>query len=68
MKLLDYVIGIILILMGIGCLAMSGSMFSRTTATLFIGVFTQICIWLAVPAIIIGIIYLFLKKRGDHHD
>jgi membrane protein implicated in regulation of membrane protease activity len=68
MKIIDYVIGIVLVLMGIGCLAMSGSMFGRTSATLFVGVFTQICIWLAVPAIIIGIIYLFVKRRGNQHD
>jgi hypothetical protein len=65
MKQIEYIFAIVLIIFGIGCLAMSGSMMVEPSLNLFIGIFTQICLWLAFPLIVVGIVYLVKKWRNN---
>jgi hypothetical protein len=64
MKRMEYIFATVLILFGIGCLAMSGSMMVEPSLYSFLGVLTQICLWLLFPLIIIGTVYLVKKWRN----
>jgi hypothetical protein len=64
MKRFEYVFAFLLIVIGIGCLTMSGSMMIDPSLKSYIGTLTQICLWLALPLLIVGIVYLLKNWRN----
>ncbi len=67
MKKIEWLIAVLLILMGLVCLTVSATvMWGPESIETYLRTFIQLCLWMGLPIIIIGIIYLlFLKKRKD---
>ncbi|KRF18631.1 hypothetical protein [Paenibacillus sp. Soil787] len=67
MKLLDWLIALVLILMGVGCLTMSASwMMEQGSLLHYLNNFFSVCMWIGIPLIITAIVYLIIKsKKGE---
>ncbi|ADC52056.1 hypothetical protein BpOF4_20294 (plasmid) [Alkalihalophilus pseudofirmus OF4] len=60
MKWIDWVIVSLLLLIGLVCLSMS---LTLTTDENFIISLLKICLWVGIPSLTIGLIFLLFKKR-----
>ncbi|UOQ94013.1 hypothetical protein MUO14_03320 [Halobacillus shinanisalinarum] len=67
MKKIEWLIAALLILIGLICLTVSSTvMWGTESIETYLKTFIQLCLWMGIPILIIGIIYiLFLKKRKD---
>ncbi len=65
MKKTEMILAILLILVGIGCLTMSGTMLFQENLSLYFQTFIQVCLWIGVPILIAGILYFIFLKKGD---
>lgn len=67
MKWIEWVIAISLVAIGISCLTMSAtSMMNPAAVHPYIYNLLRICMWIGIPALFAGVIYLLLKrKKGD---
>lgn len=66
MKRIDYLIASVLILIGLTCLTASGSYLIDSSIKAYMETFFQLCMWIGVPFVGMGIIYfmiIFLRKR-----
>jgi len=64
-KKIEIFLSVVLIAVGIGCLTMSGSMMFQQGISVYFETFFKICLWMGLPILISGIIYLFMKRKGD---
>ncbi|MBM7570556.1 LPXTG cell wall anchor domain-containing protein [Aquibacillus albus] len=68
MKKIEWLIVILLITMGLGCLTVSATtMWGTESFETYLTTFLQLCLWMGLPILILGIVYLlFLKKRKNN--
>lgn len=65
MKQLEWVIAILLVLVGLSCLTMSATILNPSLSELW-STFFRICTLVGIPVVIAGVLYLILKgKKGD---
>ncbi|WP_188456534.1 hypothetical protein [Virgibacillus oceani] len=67
MKKIEWLFAAFLIGMGLMCLTVSGTtMLGTESIESYIKTFLQLCLWMGLPILIVGIAYLvILKKRKD---
>lgn len=65
MKKTEMILAILLILVGIGCLTMSGTILFQEDFALYFQTFIQVCLWIGVPILITGILYFIIFRKGD---
>ncbi|MCM3164087.1 MULTISPECIES: hypothetical protein [Bacillaceae] len=67
MKRIEYVIAGLLVIIGLACLTTSGSYLMGAGIDAYIMTFLQLCMWLGIPIVVVGVIYLILIKfkKGD---
>ncbi|MFA7746158.1 hypothetical protein [Salinicoccus roseus] len=67
MKKIEWLIVVLLIAIGIMCLTASGTMMWGTgSIESYLKTFLEICLWMGLPILIIGIVYfVILKKRKN---
>ncbi|MEK8130571.1 hypothetical protein WMW72_21935 [Paenibacillus filicis] len=64
MKWMDWLVAFVLVAIGICCLTMSAtSMLHPGSFQSYMAAFLQICMWIGIPALIGGTLYLILKSR-----
>lgn len=64
MRRIEVFIAVLLVVIGILCLTMSGTLMLETGLTVFLTTFVQVCLWMGIPLILTGIIYWrYTKKR-----
>jgi heme/copper-type cytochrome/quinol oxidase subunit 2 len=64
MRKIEWLIAILLIVIGLGCLTISATtMLEAETLETYLSTFIQLCLWMGIPILVIGIIYVILKKR-----
>lgn len=68
MKKIEIILPFVLIAVGLGCLTMSGSMMFQQNISAYFETFIKICLWMGLPILISGVIYLFMKKKGDKEN
>jgi uncharacterized membrane protein YkvI len=65
MKRLDWFIVSLLILIGLTCLTMSAtSMMDTDAARSYFNEMLQMCLWIGIPVVSVGIIYYILKRKS----
>lgn len=64
MNRIELVLAGMLILLGLICLTMSGTLMSEVGLTVFLKTFVQICLWMCIPFILIGLLYWRYTGRG----
>lgn len=63
MKLFDWLVAILLVVIGVGCLTMSATWMMGSGS--IISNFFSICMWIGIPLIIVAIVYfIIIFKRG----
>ncbi|MEW9502805.1 hypothetical protein [Jeotgalibacillus marinus] len=67
MKRLDWVIVLLLLVVGLSCLTMSAMMYTDSTRSYFTN-FLQICLWIGLPAVGGGLIYYVIKGTRKRRD
>lgn len=67
MKKIEWLIFSFLIIVGLMCLTVSGTaMWGSESIDSYLKTFLQLCLWMGLPILILGIIYLLIvKKRSD---
>ncbi|MGB6407788.1 MULTISPECIES: hypothetical protein [Planomicrobium] len=64
MRRIEVFLAVLLVVIGILCLTMSGTLMLETGLTVFLTTFVQVCLWMGIPLILTGIIYWrYTKKR-----
>lgn len=63
MKRMEVVLSICLIAAGLICLTMSGSLMFEQEIAVYFKTFVQICLWMGIPIILVGVFYLFYRKK-----
>lgn len=63
MKKIEYLIALALIFLGIACLTMSGTYMLDQNITVYAMTILKICLWIGIPIVIIGVLYLVFVKR-----
>lgn len=64
MKRIEYVIAGLLVIIGLACLTTSGSYLMGAGVDAYIMTFLQLCFWLGIPIVVVGIIYfIIIRKR-----
>ncbi|WP_026581389.1 hypothetical protein [Bacillus sp. J33] len=63
MKRMEVVLSIFLIAAGLICLTMSGSLMFEQGLTVYLRTFIQVCLWMAIPIILIGVFFLWNRKK-----
>lgn len=64
MRRIEVFLAVLLVVIGILCLTMSGTLMLETGLTVFLTTFIQVCLWMGIPLILTGIIYWrYTKKR-----
>lgn len=62
----DWLLSIAFILVGLACFAMSTIYVSHPNALyVYISKAINLCIWIGVPLMIVGLVYLFIKKKSN---
>ncbi|MFS0558315.1 hypothetical protein [Brevibacillus sp. 179-C9.3 HS] len=65
----DWLIVALLIVTGLSCLTMSATwMMDHDSMSVYLHNFLKICLWTGVPALIVAVIYKFLKIRQKKDD
>lgn len=67
MKKIEWIIVLLLIGTGLMCLTLSATtMLATESSDSYLKTFLQLCIWMGLPLVIVGFVYLvLLKKRKD---
>lgn len=60
---MEVVLSIFLIAAGLICLTMSGSLMFEQGLTVYLRTFIQVCLWMAIPIILIGVFFLWNRKK-----
>ncbi|ANU23387.1 hypothetical protein [Planococcus donghaensis] len=64
MKKIEVFLAVMLVVIGIFCLTMSGTLMLETGLTVFLTTFVQVCLWMGVPLVLTAIIYWqYARKR-----
>lgn len=63
MKRIEFMFAGLLIIIGLMCLTMSGTLMLNQGITVYLKTFIQICLWMGIPLILVGIFYLFYRKK-----
>lgn len=63
MKKIEYVVALTLVVLGLACLTMSGSYLLEQNIIVYAMTFIKICLWIGIPIVIIGLVYLIIIKR-----
>ncbi|WP_209123606.1 hypothetical protein [Alkalihalobacillus sp. BA299] len=64
MKWMDWFIVILLLFIGLSCLSMSMTLTTdENSMYMFIVSLVKICLWVAVPSLLLGVFYLWIKKK-----
>ncbi|MFC4324246.1 hypothetical protein [Litchfieldia salsa] len=63
MRKIEILLSVVLIAVGIGCLTMSGSMLFQEDLSFYFETFIKICLWMGLPILIAGVIYLLMKRK-----
>ncbi|MCM3443360.1 MULTISPECIES: hypothetical protein [Metabacillus] len=63
MKRIEVVLSILLIAAGLICLTMSGSLMFKQGIDVYLKTFVQICLWMGIPIILVGVFYLMYGKK-----
>ncbi len=64
MRRIEAFFAVLLVVIGILCLTMSGTLLLETGLTVFLTTFVQVCLWMGIPLILTGIIYWrYTRKR-----
>ena len=64
MKKIEWLLALLLILIGLSCLTVSGTMMMGSESIdSYIHTFMQLCLWMGIPVVIIGIAYIVIKKK-----
>lgn len=64
MRWIDWLIVFLLIVIGLSCLTMSATwMMSPNSVLPYLHNFLQICLWSAIPIILVAVLYAVIKKR-----
>jgi hypothetical protein len=63
MRKIEYLIALILVVLGLACLTMSGSYLLEQNIAVYAMTFLKICLWIGIPIVIIGFVYFFIIKR-----
>ncbi|QHJ70921.1 hypothetical protein [Planococcus halotolerans] len=64
MRRIEVFLAILLVVIGILCLTMSGTLMLETGMTVFLTTFFQVCLWMGIPLTLTGIIYWrYSRKR-----
>lgn len=63
MKRIEVVLSICLIAAGLICLTMSGSLMFEQGMDNYVKTFVQVCMWMGIPIILVGLFYLFYRKK-----
>jgi biotin synthase-like enzyme len=64
-KRIEMVLSIFLIAAGLICLTMSGTIMFEQGIAVYLKTFVHICFLMGIPIILVGVFYLWYKKRGD---
>lgn len=67
MKKIEWIFALFLVIIGVVCLTVSATwVLNPDTIRSYVATLLQICLWIAIPAVIGIIIYILLqKKKGD---
>ncbi|MFD1736732.1 hypothetical protein ACFSCX_09150 [Bacillus salitolerans] len=69
MKKVEYIIALILIMLGIVCLTMSGSYMLEQNIMAYAKMFIKVCLWMGIPISVVGVVYYFIiKRRGEEKE
>lgn len=64
MRRIEVFLAVLLVVIGVLCLTMSGTLMLETELTVFVTTFVQVCLWMGIPLILTGIIYWrYTRKR-----
>ncbi|MCY9659516.1 hypothetical protein P5G65_23710 [Paenibacillus chondroitinus] len=64
MKRIEWLIAIILVVIGLSCLTMSAtSMMKPESIRDYLSILLKICLWSGIPILIAGIVYMVVKKK-----
>lgn len=64
MKRIEWLIAIALVVTGLSCLTMSAtSMMNPESIRDYLNTLLQICLWTAVPILIVGVVYMLIKRK-----
>ncbi|MDK8642994.1 MULTISPECIES: hypothetical protein [Niallia] len=64
MKRLDWIIALFLVVIGLTCLTMSATwMMDTGSIRSYFTNFLQICLWIGIPILIVGVIYYVMKRK-----
>ncbi|MFZ3576699.1 hypothetical protein [Virgibacillus sp. DJP39] len=65
MKKIEWLIAGLLIIVGLTCLTVSGTtMWEPESVQSYLKTLIQLCLWMGLPVVIIGIIYVVVLKRN----
>ncbi|MFZ3580137.1 hypothetical protein [Virgibacillus sp. DJP39] len=66
MKKIEWLIAILLIIIGLTCLTVSGTtMWGTESMQSYFETFIFLCLWMGLPVVIIGIVYMIVLKKKD---
>lgn len=66
MKWSEWIIAISLMVIGLSCLTMSATyMLNPNSLHAYLNNLFQICLWIGFPVVIVAVIYIILKKKGN---
>jgi hypothetical protein len=63
MRKVEYLVALVLIVLGLVCLTMSGTYLLEQNLAVYALTFVKVCIWIGIPIAIIGLVYFFIIKR-----
>lgn len=63
MKRFEIIFSSLLIIIGLVCLTMSGTMMLGTGIAGYLSTFIQICLWMGIPLVLTGLLYWRYKKK-----
>jgi hypothetical protein len=65
MKMTDWIMALSLVIIGLSCLTMSGTlMFNPESIAAYFNTLVRICFWIGIPIVLAGIVYMILNLKG----
>jgi hypothetical protein len=65
MKITDWIMAFSLVVIGISCLTMSGTvMLNPESVAAYFNTLVRICFWIGIPIVLAAIVYMILKLKG----
>jgi uncharacterized membrane protein len=70
MKKIEWLMVALLIIIGLSCLTISGTtMVGTESIKFYLATLIQICLWMILPLLIVGIIYFInIRKKGKSNN